>query len=144
MAAGDAPRRLRVDLADVVDALENGDPETGAFLDRHSGAIALVTGEVRCEMEALHEEVGGAVDPDSAFAAALAAREPPDWMHEAIAEANRVEAGLGSRYVRLEPAGSRDAYQDMGVFVESAADQRLRELLGRAFAGRGAEGRIAS
>jgi hypothetical protein len=138
MPAGDAPRRLRVDLADIVDALENGDPETSAFLDLDSGAVVFVTGETRSELEALYEEIGDAADRDSAFAGALAARELPDWLREAIVEADRVEGGLGSRYVRIEPAGSRDAYRDMEAFVETVGDRHLQALLDRAIGGRGA------
>ena len=72
------PRRLRVDLAGIVDALANGDPETGAFLDLETSAVAFVTDEVHSELEALHEEIGDATDLASTFAGALAARELPD------------------------------------------------------------------
>jgi hypothetical protein len=146
METGDAParRRLKVDLTDIADALENANLEARSFLDLETGQVALVTDEVRREMEALYEEIGDAEDIDRAFAEALARRDMPDWMREAVEEADRVEKGFGSRYLRIEPTGSLDAYRDIEAFIETVPGERLAGLLLRAIEGRGAFRRFRS
>jgi Uncharacterised protein family (UPF0158) len=53
-----------------------------------------------------------------------------------------VEAEFDLRYLPIPQEGSRDSYQDMVDFIETVADERLRDLLGVAIQGRGAFGRF--
>jgi len=46
--------------------------------------------------------------------------------------ASRVEAGIGTRYLAVEPPGPGEGYQDMADFIEVVADPTLRAtLMGR-------------
>lgn len=53
-----------------------------------------------------------------------------------------IEVEFDRRYLSIPQEGSRDSYQDMVDFIESVADERLRDLLGVAIQGRGAFGRF--
>ena len=53
-----------------------------------------------------------------------------------------VESEFNLRYLPIPQEGSRDNYQDMVDFIESVADERLRDMLGVAIQGRGAFGRF--
>ena len=51
-----------------------------------------------------------------------------------------LEAEFDLRYLPIPQEGSRDSYQDMVDFIETVADERLRDLLEVAIQGRGAFG----
>lgn len=53
-----------------------------------------------------------------------------------------VESEFNLRYLQIPQEGSRDSYQDMVDFIESVADERLRDMLRVAIQGRGAFGRF--
>ncbi len=53
-------------------------------------------------------------------------------------EADRVETGFGTRYIRVPVIDSHEAYADMEEFIEIVRDERLQERLGNALRGRGA------
>lgn len=53
-----------------------------------------------------------------------------------------LEAEFNRRYLPIPQEGSKDSYQDMVDFIETVADERLRDLLGVAIQGRGAFGRF--
>lgn len=54
----------------------------------------------------------------------------------------QVESEFNLRYLPIPQEGSRDSYQDMVDFIETVADERLRDLLAVAIQGRGAFGRF--
>ena len=134
--------RLRVDLADLADAFEEASAEVWAFLNLDTGEVIRTTWDVRQELEAIAAEL-----PDeppetaayrAAFAAALERHCAPAWMRELLWEADAVEAGLGTRFLRLPEADARAGYTDMETFIATVASARLRERLGAAIRGRGA------
>jgi hypothetical protein len=47
----------------------------------------------------------------------------------AVRLADLVEAGFGTRYIRVPEADSREAYRDMEAYIETVADARLRARL---------------
>src|SRR5439155_22968008 len=95
-------RRLKLDLDDLAFAFEAANTEAANYLDLEAGEVVRVSDEIRRELERLYEELDGVEDEDqSALAAALQRRALPDWMKEAIREADRVEAGYSARYVRV-------------------------------------------
>lgn len=53
-----------------------------------------------------------------------------------------VESEFNLRYLQIPQEGSRDSYQDMVDFIETVADERLRDMLRVAIQGRGAFGRF--
>jgi hypothetical protein len=139
-----APRRLRVNLADLVDAFDAGSPELSAFLDLDTGEVIPVTAEVHRELEAIYEDLAEEPEDQSEearralFAAALEQRDLPNWMHELLLEADEVEGGLGTRFIQLPEADSREAYEDMEAFIETVTSPRLQDRLRTAIQGRGA------
>lgn len=58
-------------------------------------------------------------------------------MRRAVEDADRVEAGFGTRFVRVEPDAARDRYRDMEAFISTIRGARLREHLWRAIERRG-------
>src|SRR5687768_16759486 len=77
-------RRLRVNLADLVDAFDDVSWEVAAYLDLETGEVVRVTAETRQELEAIYEELPEEPgDPETyrtAIAAALERRGLPAWM----------------------------------------------------------------
>ena len=136
------PRQIRVDLADLVDALDDASGEMNAYLDLESGRVIWVTADVRQELEAITEGLPGETSDDeayrAAFAAALDRRGPPAWMHALLWEADAVEGGLGTRFLPVPGADSRAGYEDMEAFIETVASLRPQERLWGAIRGRGA------
>ena len=136
------PRRLRVDLGDLVDALGDASNEVSAYLDLQSGDVIRLTAEIQQELEAisadLPEESRDNEAYRAAFAAALDRRGPPAWMRELLWEAAAVEGGLGTRFLPVPGADSRAGYEDMKAFIETVASLRLQERLRGAIRGRGA------
>ncbi len=140
---GSERRRLAVDLDDVATAFENGFPDLSYYLDLETGAVAMVSDETRGELEEIYAEVDTGEDvDDAAVAAAIRRRDVPDWQREALAEADRVERGFGTRYVAIPRDDAHDAYRAMEDFIGTVDDERLRERLSDAIDGRGAFSRF--
>jgi hypothetical protein len=135
-------RRLRVDLADLADAFDEASWEVSAYLDLDTGEVVRVTTEVHQELEAIEAELlQDSLDEEvrqAAFTAALARRRLPSWMREALREADRVEGGLGTRFIRVPEADAREGYRDMEAFIATVTNPRLQEHLWAAIRGRGA------
>lgn len=136
-------RRMTVDLDELVTAFEHGFPDLSYYLDLETGEVAMVSAETRGELEEIDAELDNGEDLDAAaVAAAIRQRDGPEWMREALAEADRVERGHGARYVAVPRDETHEAYRDMADFIPTIADERLRERLADAIDGRGAFGRF--
>lgn len=123
-------RRLRVDMDELESAFDNASHELRYYLDLETGDVVMVTDEARREVVALDEEIYGDGDePCVPFAGALAQRDLPDWMKEAVAEAERVEDGDGTRYIAVTEGDSRWGYRVMDDFIDTVPDARLRDRL---------------
>ncbi len=101
-----------------------------------------VTADVRQELAAIDAALPQETMDEEAyqarFAAALDQRRTPAWMHELLLEADLVEAGLGTRFIRLPDGDSRAGYADMEAFIATVASPLLQERLWAAIRGRGA------
>ncbi len=53
-------------------------------------------------------------------------------------EAERIEAGYGTRYIDVPTAVSHEAYQDMEDFIDTVQDQHFQQRLADVIRGRGA------
>jgi len=137
-----ARRRIRIDLADLAEAFDDASWEVSTFLDLDTGNVIRITAEVRDELEAIYAELPEEPADEGSyrvtFAAALEHREPPGWMHELLLEADAVEGGLGTRFLRVPEADSREGYGEMQAFIETVSSPRLQERLWAAIRGRGA------
>lgn len=91
------------------------------------------------ELEAIYE---GIYDEDGNRVVSLEdyfeGWDGPDWQKDMILEADRVEQGHGTRYIRVEREDPYEDYRDMERFIRRVEDVRLRERLWDAIQGRGA------
>jgi len=132
-------RRVKVDLSEIADAMDNSSPEMIYYLDLETGEVVLVQEEFREELEEIYEEMYGDGDePRMSLDDALAARNVPEWQKESIRAAHLVEEGYGTRLIEIPQRESRDGYGDMEAFIETVSDRRLQDRLRRAINGRGA------
>ena len=117
-------KQLKVDIVSLGGAFEGASWENSYFLDLETGEVIMLTSDVLRYVE-----------------------EPPDyplseWEQEWVKQANAVEAGYGTRYIKVPEADSHAAYNDMEDFIATVEDEHLRELLWVAIEGRGAFGRF--
>ncbi len=133
-----------MDLEEVVDVFE-GLPtdEMKAFLDLGTGRVVIISIEFRDMAEQIRAELEDLSPGDDTayevrFAAQLAQRDLPEWMHEVLVEADLVEREFGARFIAIPGSDSHEAYDDMSVFIDTVASPRLRGRLADAIIGRGA------
>jgi len=97
-------RRVAVDLDELAGAFENGFPDLSYYLDVESGEVAMVSDDTRRELDEIYQELDNGEDLDDALVSeAIQQRDVPDWVREALEEADRVERGFGTRYVAVAP-----------------------------------------
>jgi len=125
-------RRLKVDLAALEVAFESSDFESTWYLDLETGKVLLIpeeTASYREELTALAEEQG--ID----FAQAVAQSDLPDWEKEVTLDADRIEAGFGSRFIAVEQDDSSEAFRDMEKFAQSVRNPAIGNRLLNALSG---------
>ena len=131
-------RKVKVDLEELSFALENNFSELRQYLDLETGSIVTIADEDAWKLEEIYEEI---YDEDGNLLITLEdylqQEGGHDWQKEMILEADRVEQGYGTRYIRVEH-DSRDDYRTMERFVGTVEDDDLREHMWDAIQGRGA------
>jgi len=133
-------RVLLVDLSELRDAFEEGLPGVHWYLDVETGEVISVDDEMWRLLERVGEGDGVRGRDGGALIAptdALQRHGVLAWQWDLLQEAARVEAGLGTRYIEVPRAGSRDGFQDMEDFVGAIRDTRMRERLAATLGGRG-------
>ena len=132
-------RKVRVDLDELAIALDTDFSELHQYLDLETGRIVSIMEEITRELEEIYEEI---YDEDGNRAVTLEQylqqRDDPDWQKEMMLEADRVEQGYGTRYIRVERDDPYGDYRDMERFIGTVGDAHLRERLWNAIQGRGA------
>jgi hypothetical protein len=120
-------------------AFDDSAGEMRWFLDRETGAVLFVTGEMQRQLDRIYEDLGRE-EPLSAedLDAALAERNVRDWECDALQEANQIAADDGTRFLPLPHHDSRAGYRDMEEFIETLPPGYLQDQLRRAIRGRGA------
>ena len=137
-------RQCRAKLADLADALDMSNMEMRTYLDLATGEILYVSDEARRELEAVYEtmpdDAGQLSDEEqqAAFTAALEEYGPVNVEEEELIDADAVDRGLGTRYVELPEADTREDYRDMEAFIDTVTVPGLQRRLERAIRGRGA------
>jgi hypothetical protein len=128
-----------VDLDELAIALDTDFSELHQYLDLETGRIIPIMQEISWEMEEIYEEI---YDEDGnrviTLEDYLQRRDDPDWQKEMMLEADRVEQGYGTRYIRVERDDPYGDYRDMERFIGTVEDARLQERLWNAIRGRGA------
>jgi hypothetical protein len=132
-------RKVKVDVEELAIALDTDFSELHNYLDLETGSIVPIMEEIAGELEGIYEELydkeGNQV---GTLEEVLQQRDDPDWQKEMMLEADQVEKGYGTRYIRVEKEGPYDDYRAMERFIGTVEDARLRERLWGAIQGRGA------
>ena len=136
-------RKLNVDMEELAAALDDTSGGVNYYLDLETGEAIPVTEEARLILNDIYERLEGETrevegEFGRKFDEVLAGLALPDWLTQAVIEADRVESGFGVRYVSVLAADSREGYRDMEDFINIVADARLAELLSVAINGRDA------
>jgi hypothetical protein len=132
-------RKVNVDLDELAIALDTDFSELHQYLDLETGRIVPIMDELSRQLERIYDEIydeaGNRVVTLEEY---LQQRDDPDWQKEMMLEADRVEQGYGTRYIRVERDDPYGGYRDMERFIGTVEDARLRERLWSAIQGRGA------
>jgi hypothetical protein len=132
-------RKVKVDLGELAIALDTDSPDVLQYLDLETGCIIPILLEIADELEQIYDEI---YDEDGNRVVTLEdcvqQRDDPDWQKEMMLEADRIEQGYGTRYIRVEREEPWDDYRTMERFIGTVEDARLRERLWDAIQGRGA------
>jgi hypothetical protein len=131
-------RQLKIDLSELELAFDSGSQMISYYLDLETGEVISVSDEERGLLERIYEsyydDQSGIVDWEHAFENEYV----PDWQREPLKDVDRVEAGIGDRFISIPPEGSHEGYRDMEAFIATVRSRRLQERLERVISGRGA------
>lgn len=130
--------QLKIDLSELEVAFESGFTELSYNLDTETGEILMVRDEERSLLERIYESYYNEQTQTVDWKAAFEEVGVPDWQHDLIMEADRVEVGYGSRILAIPQQDSHEDYRDMEAFIATVRNRRLQERLERAISGRGA------
>lgn len=133
-------RQLKITLADLETAFENHDAllEISYFLDLETGEVVMTTGEERDLLEEIYEKYRDPETNTVDWTKILPQLDIPDWQKETLPNADRIEAGYGTRYITIPPEESYAGYNDMAAFIETLTQPHLQSQLERAIHGKGA------
>lgn len=138
-AESNPTKKLKLDLAEVASAMENGSWELDYYLDLETGAVVMVSDEIRRELEEIYQEFYRPEQEETFnLAEILQQRDLPEWHKQALLESDQVEQGYGTRYLAIPHADSHQGYHDMEDFIFTVSNRRLQDRLGQAIEGRGA------
>ncbi len=139
MAAPATPKRkLELDLRELEAAFEQDTSwEVNHYLDLETGRVVSITSDTRQALEDLYQELDDEGADQTDWQAAIQQRDLPDWEKNELLLADQVEAGYGTRYIRIPEADSHQAYKDMQDFA-TVQKQSLQDRLWNAISGRGA------
>lgn len=132
-------RKLKLNMGELEGAFESASWETAYHLDLETGRVLMITDEIRWALERVYEDApgGGEGEEPIPLVDALERSDLPEWMKEAVQEADQVEADGGTRYIEVPRADSREGYRDMEYFIATVEDGSLQNRLWRALSGRG-------
>ena len=104
-----------MDIEELAAALDDNSGELKYYLDLETGEVVLVTEEVSATLDDIYQEVEEkTVEVEGEFGQqfdeVLAGLTPPQWLTQAVKEADRVESGFGVRYVSVPAAGRVPRY----------------------------------
>jgi len=114
-------KRLRINLDEVVEAMDNIDRDTIDFyLDTQTGDVLPVNKDFLDEILDEEEETAN------------------EWEAEARELARKIEEDEGEQYEWIPKADSSEAYRLMEDFIDTVPDPKQRKRLAEAIAGKGA------
>jgi len=138
MEATPSPRKLKIDLDDLVDIFDSNDPMLTYYLDLEDGQIILVTEDTPRHLNSIYDEYFDEDQVDIDLQPILDELDLSAWECEELLNAHRAERDVGERYLRIPAAETRQGYQDMEAFIETVKDPRLKMRLEQSIQKRGA------
>ena len=137
---GEAKRKLKLNIAELIDAFEMGSIDHQNYLDLETGEIIFGTSEDNdWELDRIQEELSGE-EPLTyeRLVKYIEQREMQDWLKSEVLQAVEIEHGFGTRFLAIPWVESRDGYRDMKLFIETVEDDHVQQLLSVVIDGRGA------
>jgi hypothetical protein len=131
-------RQLKIDLSEFELAFDSGSEMISYFLDLETGEVISVSDEERGWLDSIYESYYDFQSETVDWESALEKEHVPDWQREQLQNADRVEAGLGDRFICIPSEDSHEVYRDMEAFITTVRNRLLQERLVRAIGGRGA------
>lgn len=131
-------RQLKIDLSELEVAFDSGSEMISYYLDLETGEVITVSDEERSLLESIYEPYYDEQTQTVDWEAAFQEEHVPDWQRERLQDADRIEAGFGSRFIAIPSEASHEGYRDMEAFIATVRSRRLQERLERAISGRGA------
>lgn len=107
-------RKLELDLRELEAAFEEDTSwEVNHYLDLETGRVVSITSDTHQAMEDLYQELDDEGADQTDWQAAIQQHDLPDWEKNELLLADQVEAGYGTRYIRIPQADSHQVYEDM-------------------------------
>ena len=133
-------KKLRLNIADLIDAFEMGSIEYQNYLDLETGAILFgPSPDVEFELGQIQDELSSEETLTyEKMVEHIEQREMQDWLKAEVLQAVEIEESYGARFAAIPWVESRDGYHDMELFIGTVKDEPLQQLLSVAIDGRGA------
>ena len=123
-------KRVKVDMTELVSAFQSASYEQAFYLDTETGEVLLIPEDARMALnEFLEEDESEDEDEFARLDSWFAESSHPDWEHDLVRDALRIENDVSKRYIEVPPADSGEGYRDMEEFAVTVADAHLRESL---------------
>lgn len=137
---GEAKRKLKLNIAELIDAFEMDSVDHQNYLDRETGAILFSAGpDIEFELGQIEDELSSEESPThESLVEYIKQREMQDWLKAEALQAVEIENGFGTRFIALPWVESREGYWDMELFIDTIKDDHVQQLLSVAIDGRGA------
>jgi hypothetical protein len=119
VSVAEVKRNLKVNLEDLIAALDNGFDELRYFLDLEMGEVVMVTAETYQHLEIQLEKTQA--ETIEAVNGAVRNDDGSDREKDELYSAALVEFGYGSRFIRIPRADSRTGYEDVEAFIENVS-----------------------
>jgi hypothetical protein len=131
MTNNNFPRKLKINMPELENAIEFSSSETSCYLDRETGKTIEVTEETRRELEKIYEEEPEEDSGEDEFdlEAYLKHSDIPDWHKDELMDADRVENDFGDRFIEIPKIESSQAFEYMEEFIQTVRNRRLSDRL---------------
>lgn len=131
-------RQLKIDLSELELAFDSGSEMISYYLDIETGEVVSVSDQERSLLESIYKSYYDEQTHTVDWVAAFDEKHIPEWQRQSLQDADRIEAGFGSRYIDIPSESSHEGYRDMEAFIVTVHNPHLQEQLERAISGRGA------
>jgi len=128
-------RKLKVNIGELMIALDNNSWEMNYYLDLETGEVVSVSEETSSALQGILEQAGAETPLNGEKLVRQSNLQ--DWQQEEALLAWKIESNF-SHYLPIEPDNPYEDYSDMEDFIFTVKDEHLRELLWVAIDGKGA------